>query len=188
MAVMEWFLQPRLKMQIAACRPQLYRVAYAWHHDRARADDLVQETLMKGIMRLRTLQDEDALRPWLFRIMTNCHRDWLRRRRDTIDVDDVELVAEDSPETNAERAGIVRAVREAILALNDDQRKVITLVDLEDFSYIEVAGILEVPVGTVMSRLSRARQQLKQRLLQADGQIRSHAHNLSLVRKRHEID
>jgi RNA polymerase sigma factor (sigma-70 family) len=63
----------------------------------ARADDLVQETILKAIVRMRTLQDEDALRPWLYRIMTNCHRDWLRRQRDTVDVDELELACEDCP-------------------------------------------------------------------------------------------
>lgn len=185
MAVINWLSQRRLKARIAALRPQLYRTAYAWCHDPARADDLVQETLLKAISRLRSLQDEDALRPWLYRIMTNCHRDWLRRQRDTVDVDDMELACEDCPEMSAERAGTVRAVREAIRELGDDQRKVVTLVDLEGFSYGEVAGILDIPIGTVMSRLSRARQQLKRQLLRANGGARS-SHHLSVVGNRHE--
>ena len=184
MAVMNWFLQRRLKARIATYRPQLYRTAYAWCHEPARADDLVQETLLKAISRLRTLQDEDALRPWLYRIMTNCHRDWLRRQRDTVDPDDAELACEDCPEMNAERAAIVRGVREAVHRLSDDQRKVITLVDLEGFTYGEVAGILEIPIGTVMSRLSRARQQLKQMLLRQNPETRTQ--HLSVVRSRHE--
>lgn len=184
MAVINWLSQRRLKARIAACRPQLYRTAYAWCHEPARADDLVQETLLKAISRLRSLQDEEALRPWLYRIMTNCHRDWLRRQRDTVDVDGMELAGDDCPEMNAERASTVRTVRDAIRALSDDQRKVVTLVDLEGFSYGEVAGILEIPIGTVMSRLSRARQQLKRQLLRTDKDSRSH--NLSVVRNQHE--
>jgi RNA polymerase sigma-70 factor (ECF subfamily) len=185
MAVINWLLQRRLKARIAAFRPQLYRTAYAWCHDPAHADDLVQETMVKAISRLRSLQDEDALKPWLYRIMTNNHRDWLRRQKDTVDVDDVELACEDCPEMNAERAATVRAVREAILALSDDQRKVLTLVDLEGFSYGDVASILEVPIGTVMSRLSRARQQLKRQLLRRERDAQ-HAPSLSLVRNSHE--
>jgi RNA polymerase sigma-70 factor, ECF subfamily len=184
MAMTNWLLHRRLKARIAAYRPQLYRTAYAWCHDPARADDLVQDTLLKAISRLRTLQDEEALRPWLYRIMTNCHRDWLRRQRDTVDPDDAELVCEDCPQMNAERAATVFSVREAIRALNDDQRKVVTLVDLEGFSYGEVAGILEVPIGTVMSRLSRARQQLKRRLLKQG--LADATNHLSVVRNRHE--
>ncbi|WP_425443974.1 RNA polymerase sigma factor [Thioalkalivibrio denitrificans] len=182
--MINWLLQRRLKARIATFRPQLYRTAYAWCHDPARADDLVQDTMVKAISRLRTLQDEDALRPWLYRIMTNCHRDWLRRQRDTVDPDDADLACEDCPEMNAERAATVRSVREAIRALSDDQRKVLTLVDLEGFSYSEVAAILEVPIGTVMSRLSRARQQLKRRLLRQDPG--NPTHNLSVVRSSHE--
>lgn len=185
MAVVDWFSQRRLKTRIAGFRPQLYRTAYAWCHDPARADDLVQETILKAIVRVRTLIDEESLRPWLYRIMTNCHRDWLRRQRDTVDVDELELSAEDCPETNAERTTTVRNVREAIRALGDDQRKVITLVDLEEFSYAEVAGILEIPIGTVMSRLSRARQQLKRALLRSEGE--TSPRGLSVVRNCNEI-
>ena len=184
MAVINWLLQRRLKARIATYRSRLYRTAYAWCHEPARADDLVQDTMVKAISRLRTLQDEEALRPWLYRIMTNCHRDWLRRQRDTVDPEDAELACEDCPEMNAERAATVRSVREAIRALSDDQRKVLTLVDLEGFSYAEVAAILEVPIGTVMSRLSRKRQQLKRRLLRQDPDNRTH--NPSVVRNSHE--
>lgn len=184
MAVINWLLQRRLKARIAAYRSRLYRSAYAWCHDPAQADDLVQETLVKAISRLRTLHDEEALRPWLYRIMTNCHRDWLRRQRDTVDPEDAGLACEDCPQMNAERAQTVRSVREAIRALSDDQRKVVTLVDLEGFSYGEVAEILEIPIGTVMSRLSRARQQLKRRLLRDAAASRTHT--LSVVRNGHE--
>ena len=185
MAVINWLLQRRLKNRIADLRPQLYRTAYAWCHDPARADDLVHEALVKAISRLRSLQDEDALKPWLFRIMTNCHRDWLRRQKDTVDVYEAELPCEDCPEMNAERAATVKSVREAVRGLSDDQRKVLTLVDLEGFSYGEVAGILELPIGTVMSRLSRARQQLKRELLRNERKTGA-ATSLKLVRNQHE--
>lgn len=179
-------LKRRLRTRIAESRAQLYRTAYAWCHQPDRADDLVQETLLKAIKQLHTLQDEQALRPWLYRIMTNCHRDTLRQQRDNLDIDEMELACEDCPEMSAERAHTVLTVRQAIHRLGDDQRKVITLVDLEGFSYSEVAGILEIPMGTVMSRLSRAREQLKQQLLHTTEQVPPH--NLNLVRIKHEND
>ncbi|MFU8838226.1 MAG: RNA polymerase sigma factor [Thiohalomonadaceae bacterium] len=177
-------LKRRLRTRIAESRAQLYRTAYAWCHHPDRADDLVQETLLKAIKNLHTLQDEQALRPWLYRIMTNCHRDALRQQRDNLNIDEMELACEDCPEMSAERAHTVLTVRRAIHRLGDDQRKVITLVDLEGFSYSEVAGILEIPMGTVMSRLSRAREQLKQQLLHTTEQVAPH--NLNLVRIKHE--
>jgi len=161
-----WLAQRRLRQEVCDMRAQLYRSAYAWCHDPALADDLVQEAIMKALTRLKTLQDEGALKAWVFRIMTNCYRDWGRRQKDTVDVDSMELPSDDSPDTQTERARMVQDVRRAMAQLSDDHRQVITLVDLEGFAYSEVSEILEVPIGTVMSRLSRARTQLKKLLLE----------------------
>lgn len=178
-----WLKQRRLKQQICDMRPQLYRTAYAWCHDAALADDLVQEAMIKALTRLKTLQDEGALKAWVFRIMTNCYRDWGRRQRDTVDVDDIELACEDCPETQTERARMVHDVRRAMAKLSDDHRQVVTLVDLEGFAYAEVSEILEVPIGTVMSRLSRARGHLRQCLLDQQPERHStHTPSLRLVK------
>ena len=138
-------------------RPQLYRTAFAWCHDAALADDLVQEAMMKALARLKTLQDEAALKAWVFRIMTNCYRDWGRRQKDTVDLDSIDLPCDDCPERQTERGRVVQDVRRAMAELSDDHRQVVALVDLEGFAYAEVSEVLEVPIGTVMSRLSRAR-------------------------------
>lgn len=163
--VIHWLQHRRLRSAVADLRPDLYRLAYAWCHDAALADDLVQEAVEKALGGLRDLRDEAALKGWLCRILANCHRDWLRRRRDTVDVDEIEIAVEDGPEQSAERARLVASVHRAMSSLNDDQRKVLTLVDLSGLSYAEVAAALELPIGTVMSRLSRAREQLRKRLL-----------------------
>lgn len=92
----------------------------------------------------------------------------MRRRKETVDVDDVELTGDMGPEQDAQRRDLVTRVRDAVDRLNDDQRKVLTLVDLMEFSYADVAQALDIPVGTVMSRLCRARARLKQMLKDED--------------------
>lgn len=142
-------------------RARLYRVAYSWSHNPALADDLVQETLTKALTKAGQLRDPRARDAWLFSIMANCYRDHFRRQREMDDIDDVELLHEATPESESSRHETIGRVRAAIARLPEGQRQVITLVDLEGFSYSEVAHILAVPVGTVMSRLCRARSALR---------------------------
>lgn len=146
-------------------RARLYRLAYAWCHNPALADDLVQETLAKALQKAEQLRDPAAQDAWLFSIMANCYRDHFRRGREMEDIDEVELSHDVSPESESVRGEIVDRVRGAIARLPDGQRQVVTLVDLEGFSYVEVAQILQIPSGTVMSRLCRARAALKTLLL-----------------------
>ncbi|MHB8347447.1 MAG: RNA polymerase sigma factor [Acidiferrobacterales bacterium] len=148
-------------------RARLYRMAYAWCHNRALADDLVQETLTKALQKSGQLRDPKARDAWLFSILTNCYRDHFRRQRETEDIDEMELPGDSTPETENHQLEIVRKVRATIARLPEGQRQVITLVDLEGFSYVEVATVLEIPVGTVMSRLCRARSAML-RLLAAE--------------------
>lgn len=145
-------------------RLRLYRIAYSWTHNGALADDLVQETLTKALTKSSQLRDPSAGDAWLYSILTNCFRDHFRRQRDTDSMDDVELIQESTPESESSELEVVRQVRAAMARLSTGQRQVLTLVDLEGFSYIEVAHVLNVPIGTVMSRLCRARAALKQLL------------------------
>jgi RNA polymerase sigma-70 factor (ECF subfamily) len=149
------------RQQLEQHRQRLYRVAYAWTHDAALADDLAQETLMKAMRRSDQLRDASAGRAWLYSILTNCYRDHFRRLRETDDVDDLEIPHDSTPETEIDQSQVVERVRHAIARLPEGQRQVVTLVDLEGFSYVEVSQILDVPIGTVMSRLCRARAALK---------------------------
>ncbi len=152
---------------IEAQRPVLYRIAYAWCHDATLADDIVQEALSKAWARRAQLRDESALKAWLVSIMNHCWLDYLRSQREFDDVDDWEDRLEsgaDSPETCCNREQVISCVRAAVDRLSMGQRQVLTLVDLEEFGYAEVAEILNIPVGTVMSRLSRARENLKKLL------------------------
>jgi RNA polymerase sigma-70 factor (ECF subfamily) len=154
----------RGRQQLEQHRQRLYRIAYAWTHEAALSDDLVQETLIKAMQRIGQLRDPKAGEAWLYSILTNCYRDHFRRRRETEDIETLELPHNDTPERGVGQSQIVEKVRAAIARLPEGQRQVVTLVDLEGFSYVEVSQILEVPIGTVMSRLCRARAALKELL------------------------
>lgn len=153
-----------IQQQLEEHRQRLYRLAYSWSHDHALADDLVQETLAKALRSTSQLRDEKLLRSWLFSILTNCWRDHFRSNREMEDIDELEdfhCVNHTTPADEHERNQVVRRVRGAVAQLPLGQRQVLTLVDLEECSYSEVAEILGIPVGTVMSRLCRARRALK---------------------------
>jgi len=152
--------QHQLKQRIADNRSRLFRMAYAWGHNADLANDLAQEAMAKALKNLSQLREPEALDSWLFGILANCWRDHFRRQREHVDIEDVTLTDEATPERLHQRQDIIDLVRGAVAHLVEGQRHVLTLVDLEGFSYTEVANILGIPVGTVMSRLSRARSQL----------------------------
>lgn len=163
------------RKRMEGMRPRLLRLAYAWCHDIDLSNDLVQEALTKGLTHNNQLHDVAAMESWLFSILNNCWRDHLRAKRDFSDIAELDEVIFDpapGPEKQYASRQTAARVRNAIAALPMAQRQVITLVDIEECSYAEVARILEVPVGTIMSRLSRARQALKAGL-QAEEQGRA---------------
>jgi RNA polymerase sigma-70 factor (ECF subfamily) len=153
-------------------RPSLFRLAYAWSHDRALADDLAQEALAKGLEHADQLRDMERLRSWLFGILANCWRDHLRALRPNVDIDSLDEeclpVCQETPDVAYGRAQTVALIRGAIARLPVGQRQVVTLIDLEELSYAEVAAILAIPIGTVMSRLCRARIALRDQLWQSE--------------------
>ncbi len=171
----------QFRRTLAEYRGNLYRIAYSWSHNPALADDLVQETLAKALKNSGQLRDPKTIKAWLYRILSNCWRDHFRRSKDTVDVDDVILIEKTTPDSNHDRQQIIDRVRNAIACLPMGQRQVITLVDLEGCTYIEVAQIIDVPIGTVMSRLSRARKALKERLLEAEVEGCANVHRLRTV-------
>jgi len=171
MAYFSFFRRSReARKKLEQHRLRLYRIAYSWTHNGALADDLVQETLTKALIKADQLRDPTAGDAWLYSILANCYRDHFRRLRETESVEDIELVHESTPEQETSQQQVVRKVRAAIARLPEGQRQVMTLVDLEGFSYVEVANILGVPIGTVMSRLCRARGALREQLLKEDAQ------------------
>ena len=143
--------------------PRLRRYARALVSDRASADDLVQDTLERAWAKLHLYRRGTDLRAWLFTVMHNVHVNKVRSARATDPLDD------EMPEL-AQRAAqgdslVVRDLDRAIARLPDEQRAVLLLVTLEEMSYDEVARALGIPIGTVMSRLSRAREKLRGMML-----------------------
>jgi RNA polymerase sigma-70 factor (ECF subfamily) len=124
------------------------------------ADDLVQDTLAKALSKTHQLREVEKLRPWLFTILGNCWREYLRKSRDFRELEENTLTCTNCPEQRFEQDSTVSRVREAVMRLPVDQREVVTLVDLNEFSYLDAADILGIPKGTVMSRLSRGRKAL----------------------------
>ena len=156
--------QRKLCKRLETGRGRLFRMAYAWSHNADVADEIVQEAMIKALHSVDKVKNIDALDGWLFRILSNCFIDFCRKQRDEIDIDNTLLVEQDTPETVHSQNEMFTAVRRAIAGLPVKHRQVITLVDIESFSYAEVAEIVDVPLGTIMSRLNRARQSLKQLL------------------------
>ncbi len=153
-----------LQSKLEQIRPRLYRLAYSWSHNPALADDLVQETMIKALKNAHQLRDPALLNSWLFSILANCLRDHYRKHKEMDDIDEIEdyhYAHEDTPENAHSQSQIVVRVRDAVAKLPLGQRQVLTLVDLEELSYIEVAATLGIPIGTVMSRLCRARIAMK---------------------------
>ena len=153
--------QRKLCKRLEAGRSRLFRMAYAWSHNQDVADEVVQETMIKAMQSVDKVKNIDALDSWLFRVLSNCFIDLCRKRREEIDIDEVPLFEQDTPETLHLQNEMLDLVRTAISSLPIKHRQVVTLVDIESFSYAEVASILDIPQGTVMSRLNRARQALK---------------------------
>lgn len=156
-----------IRRHLAEARQPMFRLAYMWSRDRAVADDLTQEALTKALRHIGQLRDPERLRPWLFGILANCWRDHLRTRRPTEDIDAIDprlLVTECVAEQAVNQAQLAARVHAAIGALPVGQREVLALVDLEGCTYADVSGILTIPIGTVMSRLCRARAALRDSL------------------------
>jgi RNA polymerase sigma factor (sigma-70 family) len=143
--------------------PRLRRYARALVGDRASADDLVQDTLERAWAKLHLYRRGTDLRAWLFTVMHNVHVNRVRAARATDPLED------EMPEL-AQRGAqgdalLVRDLDRAIARLPAEQRAVLLLVTLEEMSYEDVARALGIPIGTVMSRLSRAREKLRSMML-----------------------
>jgi len=143
--------------------PRLRRYARALVGDRYLADDLVQDTLERAWNKFYLWRPGSDLRAWLFTIMHNVFVNETRRRRYEIEqlMEEVPPVAVRA--TQSEQLEL-RDVDRALRALPVEQREVVLLVAVEQFSYEEVSGALDIPIGTVMSRLSRARARMRQLL------------------------
>lgn len=143
--------------------PALRRYARALMRDRAAADDLVQDCLERAITRWHQRRADGDARTWMFTILHNLAINRLRRLRGRgahLPIEDAGELALARPPSQEDRLRH-RDVLNALETLPEDQRAVLLLVSVEDVSYAQAARILDVPIGTIMSRLSRARERLR---------------------------
>ena len=156
---------------------QVYRVARRLVSTREEAEDLMQETYARAFRAWRSFQPGTNLRAWLLRILTNLNIDRGRRVQRSPDTQPLEeadyflynRLEEAGREPNSDEERVVERLSQddavaALSAVPHDFRDVIVLVDIGDFSYADAAQILEIPIGTVMSRLHRGRRILKREL------------------------
>lgn len=150
-----------IELQIAELTPQLRRYARVlMRGDVLQADDLVQDCIERGLKRLGLWQRGTNLRAWLFTIMHNLYVNQVKRQvngPDFVELDETERDNRQSADSDV----AVIDIQTALNNLPADQREIVLFVSIEGMKYQEVAGILEIPEGTVMSRLARARKQLR---------------------------
>jgi RNA polymerase sigma-70 factor, ECF subfamily len=158
----------------------LYSYALMLARNRSDAEDLVQETYVRALPAIGRLREDSNLKGWLFTILRNIWLNHLRRRQNSIqvagvDVDEYPAEDDTASQYNPHSLLISRVNREqvqnAIQRLPRDAREIILLREYEEMSYQEIAGVLNCPVGTVMSRLCRARSRLRT-LLTDSAQVR----------------
>lgn len=151
----------------------LYGYAMVLCRDVTRAEDLAQETYTQAALNIEGLREHSNIKGWLFTIMRNLWLKELRHARsgpEFVALDDVgsdrwALDASDDPQLQYVRIWEREEIRMALERLHVDHREVIMLCDIEGFSYKEMAEMLQCPIGTIMSRLSRARANLKRLLV-----------------------
>jgi RNA polymerase sigma-70 factor (ECF subfamily) len=161
MSAIAQFLEPEL--------PRLRRYARSLTQDSSQADDLVQSCLVRALAKEHLWQPGTDLRAWLFTILHNQHVNNIRRsvREGTsVAVEDVAQQLAIAPSAGPSLE--LRALERAIRSLPAEQREVVLLVGYEGMSYEEIATALDIPIGTVRSRLSRARAKLRE-LMDMDG-------------------
>jgi RNA polymerase sigma-70 factor (ECF subfamily) len=150
----------RFEEDLIALLPNLRRYAITLCRDPHTADDLVQITAERAFSARATLDPAARVDAWLFRILRNAWIDMTRRTRtrgETVDIDDTPEAATVDGRSVTETRLMLASATAAIATLPENQREVLMLVCVEEFSYAEAAELLGVPQGTVMSRLSRAR-------------------------------
>lgn len=162
-----------MESQLVELLPRLRRFAFSLTSDPAGADDLVQTACLKALERHAQWQSGTSQASWIYRIMQNTWIDLYRsqqRRQTETDQDGVDAARGEDGRLVAETRSDLRGVERAMAELPAAQRAVLLLVTVEELSYREAASVLEVPVGTVMSRLARARARLAEALGNTTGE------------------
>jgi RNA polymerase sigma-70 factor (ECF subfamily) len=160
-------VDPALKDQILASIPSLRAFAISLSGNVDRADDLVQETILRALANIHSFQPGTNLPAWLFTILRNLFRSEYRKRRR--EVEDADGSFAQTLKSNPDQIGRIefQEFREALAQLPQDQREALILVGASGFSYEEAADICECAVGTIKSRVNRARSRLA-KLLSVD--------------------
>lgn len=147
---------------------RVINISYSMLSDREEAYDAAQEVFVKIYRYIGNFRGDSSLSTWIYRITKNVCSDFLRKRREAVisldEEDEKKIEIGDTsyfPEKHSERAEMLRVLKNAMERLDENSRMVITLYETEDLSYDEISDILNLPVGTVKSRLNRAREKLK---------------------------
>ncbi len=161
---------PDFNQRLLAELDALYRTARYLTGDAALAEDMVQEVAVKAIQGKGAFRHEADFRPWIFTILRHTVTDYYRRRGThpvplSLEDDNPELPLETSPDNGLFEHVLDEEVVQALAELPEEMRLAVLLADIEEFSYQEIAQVLGWPLGSVMSRLHRGRQKLRQRLL-----------------------
>lgn len=153
---------PTFLEDMEALVPALRRYARALTGSVDRADDLVQDCVVRAMTKQSLWRPAVPLRPWLFRIMINLHRNDRRRLRGSPERETLDALPFEpsSPAPQGDRLALAETAA-AIQRLPDDQREALLLVVLDGMSYADAAAALEIPTGTLMSRIGRAREALR---------------------------
>lgn len=154
----------QIRDQLVALLPRLRRFARTITHHAADADDLVQIAVERALQRHQQWRPELKFEAWVFGILRNAWIDEVRARQRRDRVFAPEEVGEHVADGNQSAPTDALSVRRAVTRLPEDQRMVVALVLVEGLSYKEAAAALEIPIGTLMSRLARARQALQAQL------------------------
>ena len=153
----------------------------------ADAQDIVQESFIKAYRAMESFRGESAFYTWLYRITVNTAKNFVVKnagRGISVDVDTPDIEAYDgserlhqgdNPENILESSDVKRVIKEALQSLPDDLRQAITLREIDDMSYDEIADVMGCPVGTVKSRISRAREIINRKLTDAGERLKGNA-------------
>jgi len=153
-------------------KTKVYHLAYSLTHDAQAADDLAQEVFIKAYFALDKFREKSEFGTWIYRIAVNHCRDFLRKRNRLIQIPFENIIGKISAqgdetlpeEKEQEEAQRRKVVHTAIQTLPDKYKVILSLRDIQDFSYNEIAKILDISPGTVDSRLHRARKMLRKKL------------------------
>ena len=147
-------------LELEECIPALRRYAFSLFHQQEEADDLVQDCLERALKKQSLWQQGSSLRAWLFTMQHNLYINQLRSKgRQPQMTFEIETLTHNQKPQQGEV--LMRDINFCIQQLPEDQRQVLLLVTVEGFTYKEVGKIMNIPLGTVMSRLSRARKALQ---------------------------